>query len=54
MRGNVYLTDIFIPKEDFKAFKAEEGVIGINISRLNDVLKVVIDEFVEIECNKKI
>ncbi len=52
--GNICLTDIFIPKEDFEAFKAEEGVIGLNISRLNDVLKAVKDDFVEVECDKNL
>ncbi|RLI80371.1 DNA polymerase sliding clamp [Archaeoglobales archaeon] len=51
--GNVCLTDIFIPKEDFEAFKAKEGVIGINVSRLNDVLKAVKDGFVEIDADSK-
>ena len=52
--GNICLTDIFIPKEDFEAFRAEEGVIGINVSRLNDVLKVVKDDFIEIECDRNL
>ena len=52
--GNICLTDIFIPKEDLEAFKAGEGVIGINVSRLNDVLKAVKDDFVEIECDKNL
>ncbi len=52
--GNICLTDIFIPKEDFEAFNAKEGVIGINVSRLNDILKAVKDDFVEIECNKEL
>jgi len=51
--GNICLTDIFIPKEDFEAFKAEEGIIGINVSRLNDVLKAVKDDFVEIDADSK-
>jgi len=52
--GNICLTDIFIPKEDFEAFRVEEGVIGLNVSRLNDVLKAVKDDFVEVECNKNL
>lgn len=52
--GNICLTDIFIPKEDFEAFRVEEGVIGINVSRLNDVLKVVKDDFIEIECDRNL
>jgi len=52
--GNVCLTDIFIPKEDLEAFRAEEGVIGLNVSKLNDILKAVKDDFVEIECNKNL
>ena len=36
---NVCPTDIFMPKEDFEEFKAGESVIGINVSRLNDILK---------------
>ena len=52
--GNICLTDIFIPKEDFESFKAGEVVIGINVSRLNDILKAVKDDFVEIECNKNL
>jgi len=52
--GNICLTDVFIPKEDFEAFKAKEGVIGVNVSRLNDVLKVVKDDFVEVECDKNL
>ena len=52
--GNICLTDIFIPKEDFEAFKAEEGVIGINISRLDDVLRAVKDDFVEVECDRNL
>jgi len=52
--GNVCLTDIFIPKEDFEVFNAKEGVVGINVSRLNDVLKAVKDDFVEIECNREL
>ena len=41
-----------IPKEDFEVFKAEEGIIGLKVNRLNDVLKAVKDDFVEIECDK--
>ena len=52
--GNICLTDIFIPKEDFEAFKAEEGAIGLNIDRLDDVLKAVKDDFVEVECDKNL
>ena len=52
--GNVCFTDIFIPKEDFEAFKAKEGVIGLNVSRFNDVLKAIRDDFIEIECNKNL
>ena len=51
--GNICLTDIFIPKEDFEAFRAEEGVIGVSVSRLNDVLKAVKDDFVEIDADSK-
>jgi proliferating cell nuclear antigen len=51
--GNICLTDIFIPKEDFESFKAGEGIIGIDFSRLNDVLKAVKDDFVEIEADSK-
>jgi proliferating cell nuclear antigen len=51
--GNVCLTDIFIPKEGFESFKAEEGAIGINIDRLDDVLKAVKDDFVEIKADSK-
>ena len=42
------------PKKDFEAFRAEKGVIGINVSRLNDVLKVVKDDFIEIECDRNL
>jgi len=52
--GNICLTDISIPKEGFESFDAKEGVIGINISRLNDVLKAVKDDFVEIEYDKNL
>jgi len=52
--GNICLTDIFILKKGFEAFNAKEGVIGINVSRLNDVLKTVKDDFVEMECNKNL
>ena len=52
--GNICLTDIFMPKEDFESFKAEEGVIGLNIDRLDDVLKAVKDDFVEVECDKNL
>jgi proliferating cell nuclear antigen len=52
--GNICLTDIFLPKEDFEVFRAEEGSIGLNVSRLNDVLKAVKDEFVEVECDKNL
>ncbi|WP_457549538.1 hypothetical protein [Archaeoglobus sp.] len=50
--GNICLTDIFIPKEDFEAFRAEEGVIGINVSRLNDILKAIKGDFVQVEGDK--
>ncbi len=50
--GNICLTDIFIPKEDFEAFRVEEGVIGLNVGKLNDVLKAVKDDFVEVEGDK--
>ena len=52
--GNICLTDIFIPKEDFEAFKAGEGVIGLNVSRLDDALKAVKDDFVEVERDKNL
>ncbi len=52
--GNICLTDIFIPKEDFEAFKAGEGVIGINVSRLDNALKAVKDDFVEVERDKNL
>ena len=52
--GNVCLTSIFIPKEDFDEFNAEEGVIGINVSRLNSILKSIKDDLVEIECDKNL
>ena len=52
--GNICLTDIFIPKEDFEAFKAGEGVIGMNVSRLDNALKAVKDDFVEVERDKNL
>ena len=52
--GNVCLTDVFLPREDFEAFKAEKGVIGLDVDRLNGILKAVKDDFVEIDCSKKL
>ncbi len=52
--GNICLTNVFMPKEDFEAFDAKEEVIGMNISRLNDVLKTVKDDFIEMECNRNL
>ncbi len=47
--GNVCLTDIFMPREDFEEFNAEEEVIGVNVSRLNSILNAVKDEAIELD-----
>lgn len=47
--GNICLTDIFMPGEDFEEFNAKEGVIGLNVNRLNSILNAVRDDLVELE-----
>ena len=50
--GNVCLTDVFLPREAFEAFEAEKALIGLDIERLNNILKAVKDDFIEVECDK--